>query len=130
MATLSSWSNCVHREHYVLMETLAKNLKERAKHLGISNAEAARRSGLEERAYAHYVANRRDPSIVSLVKIAEKLGTTPNTLLGIDESHLADTQKNELVNRFISAANLMPSDALELCVVQAEAIAALHASKE
>src|SRR5690606_11426561 len=45
----------VYREQSVLMDIFANRLRERAAQLGISNAEAARRSGLDERRYAHYV---------------------------------------------------------------------------
>ena len=51
------------------MDVFAENLRKRAKQLGISNAEAARMAGLEERRYAHYVANRREPDLATLVKI-------------------------------------------------------------
>lgn len=106
------------------MDILAQNLKEIAKRLGISNAEAARRCDLEERRYAHYVAGRREPDLATLVKIAERLGTTPNALLGVEEAFVDDDAANVLINRFVRAASNMSQDELELCVVQAEAVAA------
>lgn len=106
------------------MDIFAKRLKEQAKLLGISNAEAARRAGLDERRYAHYTAGRREPDLATLVKIAKRLGTTPNALLGVDESYLNDDATNALINRFARAATNMSGDELELCVVQAEAVAA------
>ncbi len=63
------------------MDIFAKRLRERAKQLGISNAEAARRIGLDERRYAHYASGRREPDLATLVNIAEILGTNPNWLL-------------------------------------------------
>ena len=65
------------------MEIFAKRLQERAKQLGISNAEAARRVGLEERRYAHYASGRREPDLATLKSISEALGITPNWLLGV-----------------------------------------------
>jgi len=106
------------------MEILAQRLKEKAKQLGISNAAVARRVGLEERRYAHYVAGRREPDLATLAKIATELGTTPNHLLGVDDNFASDEKVNRLVNRFVHAATNMSADELELCVVQAEAIAA------
>ncbi|WP_312890263.1 helix-turn-helix domain-containing protein [Rhizobium laguerreae] len=50
-------------EQIVPMDILSKRLRERAEQLGISNAEAARRVGLDERRYAHYVAGRREPDL-------------------------------------------------------------------
>jgi len=105
------------------MDILAKRLKEQAKLLGISNAEAARRIDLDERRYAHYTAGRREPDLATLVKIAERLGTTPNALLGVEENHVVDDTTNVLINRFVRAASLMSAEELELCVIQAEAVA-------
>ena len=72
----------VYREQSVLMDIFANRLRERAAQLGISNAEAARRSGLDERRYAHYVTGRREPDLETLVRIARALGTSPSWLLG------------------------------------------------
>lgn len=106
------------------MGILAKRLKEQAKLLGLSGAEVARRSGLEERRYAHYVAGRRRPDVETLVAIASVLNTTPNHLLGVDQTFVDDEKTNELINRFVNAASHMSADELELCVIQAEAIVA------
>ena len=105
------------------MDILAKKLKEQARLLGISNAEAARRIGLDERRYAHYTAGRREPDMATLVRIAVALGTTPNALLGVEEPFVDDDATNALVNRFVRAASNMSVEELELCVVQAEALA-------
>lgn len=124
MSTIRSWLICVYREQSVPMEILAKQLKEQAKLLGISNAEAARRIDLDERRYNHYTAGRREPDLATLVKIAETLGTTPNALLGVEDKFVDDAQTNTLINRFVRAAQNMSMNELELCVVQAEAISA------
>lgn len=106
------------------MDIFAKRLKERADQLGISNAEAARRAGLEERRYGHYVTGRNEPDLATLKRIAKALGTTPNWLLGISGDYSADPDKAELIDRFINASKAMSQEELRLCVIQAEAIAA------
>jgi transcriptional regulator with XRE-family HTH domain len=106
------------------METLANRLQERARHLGISNAEAARRTGLEERRYAHYASGRREPDLATLVRIAAALGTTPNWLLGVTTLEAKDGEIAALIERFSNAANGMTKQQIELCVIQAEAVAA------
>lgn len=106
------------------MEILSQRLRERAKQLDISNAEAARRVGLDERRYAHYASGRREPDLATLVRIAEKLGTTPNWLLDVSSKRSRDEVKSGLIERFENAATGMTSDELELCVIQAEAISA------
>lgn len=107
------------------MDIFAKRLRERAKQLGISNAEAARRIGLDERRYAHYASGRREPDLATLVNIAEILGTNPNWLLGIAEKADKEPKKAELVARFANAANGMTLEDTELCVIQAEAVVAV-----
>lgn len=106
------------------METLSQRLRERAKQLGISNAEAARRIGLDERRYAHYASGRREPDLATLVRIAKVLGTTPNWLLDANEAKTLDPLKSHLIDRFENAATGMTINELELCVIQAEAITA------
>ncbi|MCG3267355.1 helix-turn-helix domain-containing protein [Yoonia sp. I 8.24] len=105
------------------MDEFAENLKKRAKQLGISNAEAARRSGLEERRYAHYVSNRREPDLGTLVKIAVALRTTPNVLLGVTDPVVDDPKKAILLERLSSAAAAMSLEEFKIFVIQAEAIA-------
>lgn len=104
------------------MEIFAKRLTERAKQLGISNAEAARRSGLDERRYAHYASGRREPDLATLKLISERLGTTPNWLLGVVEIHEREPKKAAFVERFANAAYGMSPEELEICVIQAEAV--------
>lgn len=106
------------------MQTLAKRLQERAHQLGISNAEAARRVGLDDRRYAHYASGRREPDLATLVRISEVLGTTPNWLLGVTTDSSQDPSIAALIDRFANAANAMTQQEVEICVIQAEAIVA------
>ena len=94
------------------MEIFAQRLRERAKQLGISNAEAARRVGLEERRYAHYASGRREPDMATLVNIAEILGTTPNWLLGVISNVKLADEKAMLVDRFENAASVWEQTSL------------------
>lgn len=114
----------VSREQIVPMDILAKRLQERARQLGISNAEAARRVGLDERRYAHYASGRREPDLATLVRIADCLGTSPNWLLGVAYLTSKDPRLVDLIERFRNAANCMTEQEVELCVIQAEAVAA------
>lgn len=105
------------------MDVFAENLRKRAKQLGISNAEAARLSGLEERRYAHYVSDKREPDLATLVKIADALGTTPNLLLGVASPVASEPRKAALLERLSNAAASMSLDEFKIFVIQAEAIA-------
>ena len=107
------------------MDAFAKNLRQRAEQLGLSNAEVARRVGLSERRYAHYVAGRNEPDLAMLVKIANILQLTPNDLL-VDQGAREDDERSLLLDRLNAAAILMQEGDLEAAVVQAEAVVALR----
>jgi len=98
-------------------------LRQRAEDLGISNAEAARRAGLSERRYAHYVSGKREPDLATLARIAASLATTPNWLLAFDENtQSALLPRAQLKERLNAAANVMSEETLEILLIQAEAI--------
>jgi len=109
------------------MDIFAKRLRKRAQQLGISNSEAARRIGLEEGRYGHYIANRREPDLATFKKIAEVLGTTPNWLVGTDEPFEDDPEKAELIAHFKNAASSLDAAELRQFIVQVEAIVAAKA---
>lgn len=113
-------------EQFVPMILFASNLRRRAEELGISNAEVARRVGLSERRYAHYVSGKREPDLATLVRIAEVLGTTPNWLLGIEGGEVISTPTSILQDRLQVAANAMNEQVLEIIVTQAEAVASMQ----
>ena len=68
------------------MNIFARKLRERARDLQLSHAEIARRCGLTERRFGHYVTGTREPDLGTLVRISNALDTTPNALLGVDDS--------------------------------------------
>jgi transcriptional regulator with XRE-family HTH domain len=106
------------------MDIFAKNLKNRAEELGLSNAEVARRVGLSERRYAHYVSGRNEPDLALLVKISGLLRTTPNDLLGFGSRQVESTKRSILFDRLSITANILKDADLEIIAIQAEAIAA------
>lgn len=105
------------------MDIFANRLRERAKQLGISNAEAARRCGLNERRYAHYTQGIREPNLQILVKIARVLGTSPDYLLGAADPRPPNT-RTVLMDRLASAAEALTEDELVTVVTQTEALSA------
>lgn len=108
------------------MDQFSSRLRQRAKELGISHAEAARRSGLSERRYAHYVSGIREPDLATLVRIARALQTTPNALLGVDGKKAEASRKAVLQDRLNSAASTLRENDLEAVIVQIEALANLR----
>jgi transcriptional regulator with XRE-family HTH domain len=105
------------------MDALTRALRARAQELGLSHAAIARRIGMSERRYAHYVTGRNEPDLATLLRIAKALQTSPNDLLGF----AAETKRSKrtlLRDRLNAAAEAMDDRELEMTVVQAEAIAA------
>jgi transcriptional regulator with XRE-family HTH domain len=105
------------------MDALARALRTRATGLGLSHAAIARRIGMSERRYAHYVTGRNEPDLATLVRIAKALQTSPNDLLGF----AAETKRSKrslLRDRLNAAAEAMDDRELEMIVVQTEAVAA------
>jgi transcriptional regulator with XRE-family HTH domain len=106
------------------MDVLAKALQKRAQELGLSHAAIARRVGISERRYGHYVAGRNEPDLAMFARIARALQTTPNELLGFG-AETKRSKRTALRDRLNAAADAMDDRELEITVVQAEAIAAL-----
>lgn len=105
------------------MDVFANRLRERATELGIAHAEAARRAGLSERRFGHYVTGIREPDLATLVRIAEALQTRPDDLLGFGE-RAEMSVRSKLIDRLVSAAQVLADDVVEMVVVQVEALAA------
>ena len=110
------------------MMVFANRLRERAAELGIAHAEAARRAGLSERSYNHYVNGIREPNLATLVRIAGALQTTPDDLLGVSEREDVSA-RSKLLARLVSAAQVLADEVLEIVVVQTEALAASRRAK-
>ncbi len=121
----------------VFMRILARQLRKRGRELKLSDAEIARRTGLSERRYGHYVTGAREPSLEILVKICATLATTPDGLLEIGESgasRAADgrgrdqEERKMLIGRLAAAANALEIDDVRLAVKQIETL--LHHRRE
>lgn len=105
------------------MQVFAKKLRQRAEALELSNAEVARRAGLTERRYSHYVTGSREPDLATLVRIAKSLNTTPDDLLGIKDGEPKGTRRTKLLARLLAAAHAVDDAGLELLTPQLEAVA-------
>jgi transcriptional regulator with XRE-family HTH domain len=80
------------------MQGLGKRLKLRAKALGMTDSEVARRLGLSQGRYSNYVNEVVEPDLGTLVRIARALGLTADEVLGMarpteeDASHILRTR--------------------------------------
>jgi transcriptional regulator with XRE-family HTH domain len=78
------------------MELFANRIRERARELGLSDAEVARRAGLSERRYGYYATGEREPSLPTLVRICGVLAATPNeVLLEAEKPHPSPTENGK-----------------------------------
>jgi transcriptional regulator with XRE-family HTH domain len=105
------------------MIALGRKLRQAAQDLSLSDAEVARRAGLTERRYGHYVTGAREPDLGTLARICTVLGTTPNELLGFADGKRKVSVSDKLASRLLSACRAMSTTELELTVIQAEAVA-------
>lgn len=111
------------------MDSLSKNLRRKARELGLSHAEVARRAGLAERRYGHYVSGDREPNLATLLRICTVLATTPSELL---EPHMRSDGlqgRERLHQRLIAASNALSEDDLELVLRQVETLVDFRAAR-
>lgn len=102
------------------MELLGKQLRKRARQLGLSDAEVARRADLGERRYGHYVTGTREPNLATLLRICSVLDTTPNKLLGYEKTAPPKDKHARMSARLNAAANVLEADDLQVAVKQVE----------
>ena len=111
------------------MDILGERLRARARELDLSNAEVARRAGLTERRYGHYVTGTREPDLQTLLRICTVLALTPNDLLGPGRGKRKRPERDRLTARLVAAANLLEVDDLRLAVAQVDAMVANRAKR-
>jgi transcriptional regulator with XRE-family HTH domain len=102
------------------VEQFTKRLRERAQELDLSDAEVARRAGLAERRYGHYVRGNRQPDFETLLRIGAVLDVTPNDLLLA--SNRTVSEHDRWLSRLTATARMLGTDDLILAVRQIEAL--------
>jgi transcriptional regulator with XRE-family HTH domain len=105
------------------MDLFAKRLRERARQLNLSDAEVARRAGLAERRYGHYVRSTHEPDYATLVRICTALDLTPNDLL-LPAPAARPSPQERWLSRLVGAGRLLDIDDLQLAVRQVEVLLA------
>ena len=64
------------------MREVGEKLQARARELGLTDAEVARRLGLAQGRYSNYVNGAREPDLATLARICRELAISPDELLG------------------------------------------------
>ena len=68
------------------MRAIGEILQARAKELGFTDAEVARRVGLSQNRYSNYMTGAREPDLRTFARICAALGISPNDVLGTEGS--------------------------------------------
>jgi transcriptional regulator with XRE-family HTH domain len=105
------------------MDLFAQRLRERARQLELSDAEVARRAGLAERRYGHYVRGAREPDFETLLRICTVLDVTPNELLLAEGKTQRPAAHDRWLSRLVAAARGLDADDVKLAARQIEALA-------
>jgi len=104
------------------MDGFGVRLAARARELGLSNAEVARRAGLSERRFGNYVADYRDPGLSTLATLAKVMLITTDTLLGL-ATERAESDRGRLLGEIEAALRHLPESDLDLISIQLRAVA-------
>ena len=105
------------------MDGIGSRLRARARALGLSDAEIARRLGFGPSRYTNYISDLREPDFATLLRICELLETTPNAILGVDGQGPPPTGMEVLRERIAAAARAMDADTLRLAAEVMNALA-------
>ena len=108
------------------MDGLGKTLRERARTLGLSDSEVARRLGLSQARYHNYVADVAEPDLGTLVRICRVLATSPNEVLLPSGDVAARTDAETARERVASAAAALDGEALAYTADLVEAMLAVQ----
>ncbi len=107
---------------------IGQRLVARAKELQLSNAEVARRLGLADSRYAHYVSGSREPDFATFIRICDVLSTTPNDVLGFPGAPSATSADSILRDRAGLALGALTAESLGLAVDFLELLARRQAA--
>jgi transcriptional regulator with XRE-family HTH domain len=107
------------------MDGLGQRLKNRARELGLSDAEVARRLGLSQARYNHYTNDVHEPDLHTLTRIAAALGVQTDHLLGVQQ--MPEGREQALRARVASAISSMNLDTLRTAAALMETLATVSA---
>ena len=104
------------------MQPFATEVRRRAAALRITQAEIARRSGVSIRAFSHYLSERSEPNLATLVRIADALDCTPNDLLGISRTVDLSGESEALRQRIATRCRQLDGATLRLTLLMIGAL--------
>jgi len=103
---------------------IGSRLRTRAEELQLTDAEVARRLGLSQSRYAHYVSGTRSPDYQTLARICSILMTSPDYLLGFSKKVVERPSEQKLLwDRAAAALSEMDLRSLRLAAEILDVIA-------
>lgn len=103
---------------------IGDRLRARAKELELTDAEVARRLGLAQSRYAHYVSGTRAPDYQTLARICRALLTSPDYVLGFSVEQAGRAPEEALLrDRAAAALDAMDLRSLRLAADMLDLIA-------
>lgn len=103
---------------------IGDRLRARAKELELTDAEVARRLGLAQSRYAHYVSGTRAPDYQTLARICRALLTSPDYVLGFSAEQAGRAPEETLLrDRAAAALDAMDLRSLRLAADMLDVIA-------
>ena len=97
-------------------------MRARARALGWSDAEVARRLDVGQTRYANYVTDRHEPDLETFSRICSVLGVSPSDLLGRPAG--GDDGSTQLRERIAAAASAMDGGTLAILAAVADGLIA------
>lgn len=108
---------------------LGERFRLRAQELGLSDAEVARRLGLSQSRYAHYVSGVREPDFATLARICRALSFSPNEALGFEQRLEGAPEVQRLKERVEAAVQVMDLSTLRTAAAVLDVLASRPGDK-
>ena len=106
------------------MQGMGKRLRARARTLGLTDTDVARRLDLAQPRYANYVNDTNEPDLGTFVRICRALETTPDEVLGFREA--PDLSERDLFKARVEAATTsMKTERLRIAAALLDTLAKL-----
>ena len=106
------------------MEEYGERLRARARVLGITDTEVARRLGLAQSRYANYVNGNREPDLATFARICRVLATIPDEIMGFVQHGEGEDNAAPERRRAFAAIGAMDRSSLRIAAVLLEAMVA------
>ena len=106
------------------MQGVGKRLRSRARELGLTDVDVARRVDLSQQRYANYVNDTNEPDLGTFVRICRALDTTPDDMLGLSDPP-AQSEHDLLRSRGSAALAAMSTSRLRVAAALLDTLAAL-----